>query len=201
MNSLNKFISFNFKNSQSHKSNFSSYNQNFFKKNTNINLSNDTLRLNNVFKSFFNSYELNSLTKSLLYPNFLSLINDDSDKKKLDFPIYKLFNNKFNNNNFYNLKSLNKMNYDSDLHLIDRTEEVTSTFFNDQITYKNLSAFSSNQSVSLPERYVRNFIKTSPTSSHYNYNLNLNNVNEYVNISNNNSSLSSFNFLTFSNNH
>ncbi len=200
MNSLNKFINFNFKNSEFHKNSSSSYNQNFFKKNNNITLSNDSLHLSNLFKSLHSSYELNSLNKSLLYPNFISLINDDSDKKKLNFPMYKLFNNKLGNNSFHNLNSLNKVNDLSDLYLLDKIEEVTSTFFNDQITYKNLSAFSSNQSVSLAERYVRNSIKTSPSTSHYNYTLNLNNVNEYINISNNNSSLNNYNFLIFSNN-
>jgi hypothetical protein len=142
---------------------------------------------------------LNFFNKSLLYPNYLSLINDDSDKKKINFPIYKIFNTKLNKNNFYNSNSLNKLNEINDLYLFDNNSETKNNFFNEQISYKTSTAFSPNQTVALSERYIRNSVKNSPALPHYNHNLNLNSLNDYISISNNNLSFNNYNFLNFSN--
>lgn len=201
MSSLNKLTNLNFKNSEFHKSNSPTYGHDFLKKNNNVALSSNSLRLNNLFNELHSQSSLNFFNKTLLYPNHLSTINDNSDKKKINFPMYKLFNSKLNKNNLYNLNNLNKLNELNDLYLFDNNDEIKNNFFNNQITYKSLNTFSPNQTTSLPERYIRNFIKNSPSASHFNYSSNLNTINEYISNASTSVAFNNYNFLNLSNNY
>ena len=51
----------------------------------------------------------------------------------------------------------------------DENNEFRNSIFNEQVTYKNLTMFSPNQSVSLSDRYIRNFVQNTPSISHFNY--------------------------------
>ena len=195
LTSVNKFINFNFKTKNNHQNKLNNLsNLNYFKKNNNSSVTNLFLKTNNVFNKLFSDNSLIFLNNSLTYSNFIANINDDSDKAKINHPLYKLFNNKFKKNNFYNFNNLNQLNYtNSDTSLIDSNNEFNNFFFNNSVSYKISSTFSNNQSVSSANRHIRNFIKNSPYTSNYNYSLNLNTVNDYLNNVNNTSG--------FNNNH
>lgn len=199
MTSLNKFINFNFQLNNLSFDTHSYYGNSFFKKNTSTNLSNDSIRIFNLLKTLQNNSSINPFTKNLLYSNLENLINDDSDKKKINYPFYKLFNNRLNKFNFINFSNLNKLNSLSELSIIDLNNEFKNYFSNNQITYKNLNMFSSNQGVSLSERYIRNFLQNNPSSSHYNYSLNLNTVNDDLKIANFNTDFNSYKIFNNSN--
>lgn len=200
MSSLAKFINFNFQSTLSQQNIESYYDNNFFKKNEVITTSDNSIRVSNLIKNINTSYSLDSLNKFMLYPNSSSLINDDSDKKKITYPVYKLFNAKLNQNDFNNFTNLNKLTSMSEISVIDNNSELRNSLFNEQVTYKNLTMFSPNQAISLPDRYIRNFIQNNPSSSHFNYSLNLNTLNDYLNHSNSNLNFSSYNLLNLSNN-
>lgn len=187
LNSINKFVNFNFNNNINYSNKVNQFNNySFFKKINNVNLSNFILRTNNIFfKNYFNN-DLIFLNNSLSYNNFISSINDNSDKNKINYPIYKLFNNKLKKNHFYNSSNLNQLNFNNDMFLIDSNSELNNFFFNNNVSYKNSSVFSSNQSIALSNRYIRNFIDNSSSISHYNYSLNLNTVNDYLSFANKN---------------
>jgi hypothetical protein len=186
LNSVNKFINFNFKNQTVVSDKSSNYtNSSFFKKNNNSDLNSFSLRLNNVFNNESMNNDLFYLNNSISYSNFISSINDDTDKAKLAQPIYKLFNKKLlKKNDFYNFSNINQLNSYNDLSIIDSNNEAGNHFFNNSISYKTTSVFSPNQSVSLGNRFVRNFVKNSSSTSNLNYSLNLNTINDYLDSSN-----------------
>jgi heme/copper-type cytochrome/quinol oxidase subunit 2 len=200
MNSINKFINFNFQNNLSNSSFSNYYDNNFFKKLDNSSSSSQSLRLSNLINNINAPSPIHSLNKTILYPNYLSLINDDSDKKKTNYPIYKLFNNKLNKNNFYNFNNLNKLNLLDETSIIDSNNELKNSLFNEQLTYKNLSLFSSNQSVALPDRHIRNFVQNNSSLPHLNYSLNSNSISNYTSIINSNVTSNNYNFLNLSKN-
>ncbi len=190
LTSVNKFINFNVKNNLTvGNTSKLSYNNAFFNKTNNNLIKIDELRLN----SYFNSKLINNL---ISYSNFISNINDDSDKNKIHYPIYKLFNKKLQKNYFYNFNNNNYINNNNnDLILVDNNSEIKNFFFNNNNSYKNLTLFSQNQSIALSNRYVRNFVKNSPAISHLNYSLNLNTLNNYLDSAHTNSGLNENSFL------
>jgi hypothetical protein len=107
LNSVSKIINFNYKTNiiKNTENDFSGYN--YFKKNNNSHLNVDSLRIQSIFNKL-NNFKLNN---PIIYPNTLSLFNDDSDKKKITYPINKIFNNKFSKVNLNNTTYLNKLNY------------------------------------------------------------------------------------------
>jgi len=200
LNSVNKFINFNFKNNLDYSNKFNnSQNSSFFKKNQNTSISNSSLRVNNLFNKIYSNNDLNFLNNSLSYSNFISSINDNSDKKKIFYPIYKLFNSKLKKKSFYNLTNVNQLNSYNDISLLESNTEFKTYLFNNNISYKNSSVFSTNQSVPLNSRYVRNFIQNSSSVSNYNYSLNLNTLNDYLVNANNNLGFSNNFFFNSSN--
>jgi hypothetical protein len=200
MTSVNKFINFNFQSNLNTASMDNYYDNSYFKKLPNSTMSNQSLRLMNLINDSNVSQSTYSLNKNILYPSYSTLINDDSDKKKINYPIYKLFNNKLNKNDFYNFNNLNKLNLLNEVAVIDSNNETKNSLFNEQITYKNLSAFSPNQSIALPDRHVRNFVQNNPSLSHFNYSLNLNPISNYFNAANSNVNSNNYNFLNLSKN-
>jgi len=181
LNSVNKFVNFNFKNNINFeiKTNQSN-NLNFFKKNNNLSTTSNSLRINSIFNKLHSDNNLNFFNNSLSFSNFISSINYNSDKPKLNYPMYKLFNAKLKQNKFYNYGNLNKLNSYSDLSLLDSNDESKNFFLNNNLSYKTSSAFSQNQSVSLSNRFIRNFVTNSISTTNYNYSLNINTVNDYL---------------------
>lgn len=199
LNSVKKIINFNFQNNyDSLRTNQIQF-YNFFKKQNISSFDNKSLRINYLFNMFFKSSNTQSLAKMSEYNKFISLINDNSDKKKLNYPIVKLFNKRFKKANFYNLVNLNKLNLTNDTVLIKKNNELENMLNNISINYKTAMVFSPNQSISLGNRYVRNFINSSPNLSNYNYSLNLNSINNYMLSANKQFGLNSFFFLNSSN--
>jgi len=180
LNSVNKFVNFNFKNNLSYKTNLNNLlNLNYFKKINNLNVNSSFFNLSNVFnKMYLNDFSIN-LNNSLIYSNFISNINDNSDKPKINYPFNKLFNSKLKKNNFFNFNSINQLNNSSnDSSLLDFNSENSNYFFNSNSSYKLMSTFSNNQSILSNGRFIRNFMNSSAQSSSYNYSLNLNTVND-----------------------
>ena len=180
LNSVNKFINFNFRNNINSANKVNNFNSTFFKKSSNLNLNNTSLKLMSIFNKTHNNQSLIFLNNSAVYSNFLSTINDNSDKTKINYPLYKLFNSKLKKNNFYNFDNINKLNNVSDNIILDSNNEIKNYFFNQNNSYKTLSVFSSNQSISLSNRYIRNFVQNSSSLSNYNYSTNLNTLNDYL---------------------
>ncbi len=180
LNSVNKFVNFNFKNNLSYKTNLNNLlNLNYFKKINNLSVNSSFFNLSNVFnKMYLSDFSIN-LNNSLFYSNFISNINDNSDKPKINYPFNKLFNSKLKKNNFFNFNSINQLNNNSnDSSLLDFNSENSNYFFNFNSSYKLMSTFSNNQSILSNGRFIRNFMNNSAQSSHYNYSLNLNTVND-----------------------
>ena len=200
MSSINKFINFNFQSNLLLENNNNYYDNTFFKKNQTISTSDNSIRISNLIKNINNNYSLNSLNQVVLYPNSTSLINDDSDKKKTHYPFYKLFNTKLDKNDFNNFSNLNKLNLLNEASIIDENNEFRNSVFNEQITYKNLTMFSPNQSVALSDRYIRNFVQNTPSVPHFNYSLNLNTINTYLNQSNFNPNFNNHNLFNLATN-
>jgi hypothetical protein len=72
------------------------YSLNYLEKNNfNTNNSNN-LKINHFLNNF--KYGLKNFSKFLYFNNVLQLLNDDSDKKKIFYPIYKI-------NNFFEEKA------------------------------------------------------------------------------------------------
>jgi hypothetical protein len=200
LNSVNKIINYNFKTSRNlHNlpNQISSFN--FFEKPSNLTLDNSILKLNILLNNLVYSNNFTFFNNSSIYNNFLSLINDNSDKKKISNSIFKLFNLKLKKNIFLNTSNLNLLNSSTDSTIFSSNNEIENFFFNSSKSYKIATVFSSNQSVNLTDKHVRNFVKTSPFSSHFNYSLNLNPLSNYLSLVNSNSGLSTFFFYNLEN--
>jgi hypothetical protein len=104
--------------------------------------------------------------KNQTYPKILAQFNNDSDKKKTLYPIFKT------------LAVLKKTKTLSNF-ISDKTLKITNSFFYFQknentsapFVYKNYTPFSPNQAIPLTERHLRNFTNTpaSLASEHYTF--------------------------------
>jgi len=183
LKSLNRLITFNFNNDSEVKNKFNAFNSSiFFKKHPNSGLSVNTLKLINFFDKISLKNENNNFRALLAYSNLLNLINDDTDKKKINYPIYKLFNNVYLKKNVLNdFNDLSKLKNYSDLSIL--SENSVDTFLdNSSKGYKIFSATSGNQSVTLTNRNIRNFVNTPLTVSNLNYSPLLNTLNNYLHL-------------------
>lgn len=191
-NSVQKIINFNLNFSSVFDNKINNFNNtNYFKKINNLNIESNSSRINNEFSKYFSNSNLNSYNNVLYFNKIISMLNDNSDKKNIHYPIFKLFNKKFKNK-LIKSDSINdtlSLNNSNDLN-ISLTNE-TSKFFDSDKSYKIANVFSPNQSISITNRYLRNFINTSINQTHYNYSIFLNPLNEYLNTSKNTSGLSS----------
>jgi hypothetical protein len=200
LNSVNKIINYNLKatsNIHNLPNQISSFN--FFEKPTNLTLNSSILKLNILLNNLSYSNNFNFFNNSSVYNNFFSLINDNSDKKKISHSIFKLFNLKLKKNIFLNSSNMSLLNAPSDSTIFSSNNEIENFFFNSSKSYKVATTFSSNQSVNLTNKYIRNFVQTSPFLSQYNYSLNLNSLNNYLSLVNTNSGLSTFFFYNLGN--
>jgi len=178
----------------------SNFSNNFFQKPNIFNVTNDVSRINSIFNNYFSNDNYRNLSNALNYSNLILTVNDDSDKKKITHPMYKIFNSKITNKDFYNTTNVNKLQFFTDLNIVDNNSELKNLFFNKNLSYKASSVFSSNQSVGLQERYIRNFLKNSPYSSNYNYSLNLNTIGDYLDKSNSSFGFNNLSFFNLSSN-
>src|SRR4029077_5038133 len=81
-------------------------NLNFFEKNnsfcTNVNI----LKIYNLLN--VQNFKLVELQKFIYFPSLFQSFNDDTDKKKIEFPVYKLNSLKFEKNEYANIESFFK---------------------------------------------------------------------------------------------
>lgn len=106
-------------------------------------------------------------------------------KKNLSNPIKKLFNEKFyKNNSIFKFSDFNKTNALHDMSVLN-TNDNESFFENSIKSFKNFSSSSNNNSVSIGNRNIRNFLNTSVTTSQLNYSPYLNTLNNNLTITNN----------------
>jgi len=171
--SVEKLINFNYNYNYNPSSNSSLF---FFSKFSNNSISTGSF-LNNDKLSFLNTAANSSSKSFLLFENFVNTINDNSDKKTLTNPIYKILNLKHLKLNLHNktdgLKLISNLDYLVPLNF----NENKNYFLNTNLSFKNRSSFSPNQSVMLTNKNLRSFTNISPFTNHQNYNLNYNPVN------------------------
>lgn len=191
LNSAKKVINFNLNFSSIFDNKANSFNNsNYFQKANTLNIEPNSSRIGNEFSKYFFNSNLNSYTNTVHFNKLTSIINDNSDKKNIHYPIFKLFNEKFKNKLVKGdlNKSVGSFNNANDLN-ISLLDEV-SKFFDSEKSHKISNVFSSNQSISMSNRYLRNFIQTSSNQTHYNYSISLNPLNDYLKSTKNTSGLS-----------
>lgn len=179
--SINKLINFNLKNNIKFSTEVFDLKQklNFFQ-NKNINNFNiNLLKHESILNKNNKNKTQESFSNFLIHNSYLNKINDNTDKKKLFYPLYKQFNLIFKKNNFSNLNDTNKLINFNDLTSFLNFNETNLNFNNKNLNFKQHSLFSSNQSISLTNKNIKNFINIKPNVSHLNYSLNLNSINDY----------------------
>lgn len=176
ISSVKKLINFNFKTNIIKSKN----NNNGFIFNFNTNTSHTDSNKNNFFnfinKNVFNSSLLN-VSKFMTYESFLNYINNNSDKKQLSNIYSTIFNKKINKYNFFKKENLieNKLNFEN--FLFSESNENVFEFSNKFSNVKKFDLNSSNQSILLPNRNIRNFIDNKPNKPTLNHLSNLNSIN------------------------
>nr|ASY95747.1 Cox2 [Stylonychia lemnae] len=175
VSSIKKLINFNFKTNI-----IKSKNRNNFIFNFNTNSSSTSYNENNFFnlmnKKLFTSSFLN-LSKFKTYESLLNYVNNNSDKKQLANAYSTIFNKKINKYNFFNKQQLieNKLNFEN--LIFSKSNENFSEFSNKSINVKKFDFSSSNQSILLPNRNIKNFVNNKPNKSALNHISNLNSIN------------------------
>jgi len=113
----------------------------------------------------------------------LQFLNDDSDKKKIKYPILKLdYNFKENKNlnkfkNFVNLASFDK-NY------FNYTDLLNFNLPDQSDSHKLFSLFSSNQTILTDSKGLRSFINMKPNVTTLNHDTKLTTSSSYLNLLN-----------------
>jgi hypothetical protein len=152
------------------------------------------MQLFNILNKNLYSDINNTLFKTTAYPSVLNLFNNDSDKKKLKYSIFKLFTSVNNKYNFLALNNVTNLELKNDL-TTGFSNKLLNEFTNNNISYKTYTAFSPNQAIFLENKTLRRFASIAPTSTPYNFSFSLNVVTEYLN--NNNSNLFTNNFFFY----
>jgi len=168
VSAFKKLIKLNFKSNISSRKNFSA----FFEAKTLKNQSDfsDTFSLNNNFFFFQNSKN---------YFDYLLQINNDSDKKKIQYPFLKLLNSRFFKNSTNRLNSYeftNKLNFDSDFFFSNVNQNSFFNFLNENKFNKNFDVSSSNQSFLFANRNIRSLTNLKANNTNLAYSTDLNNV-------------------------
>jgi hypothetical protein len=181
--SLLKLLKFNFSSTISNNNMFSSFsNFNYWNEsNGNFSINNKNLNIFNFFEQKTINFNKQFFKNFYFYNSYLQKINNDTDEKKILFPIKKLFNNKFKKINIFNLNNNNVINNSIQDFFIFKNNSANNSLFNNRNkTFKTFSAFSPNQSIGLKDRYIRNFLTISPHLPTLNFTPTLNSLNNYL---------------------
>lgn len=151
-NSLNKFINYN------------------LKKNNYLNNQN-----NNHDFFFFNKLFTNKLINNKVYFEDLNLVNNNSDKKQINFSFIKTFNKSFlkkikEKNNLYQF--FNNYNFESDIFLSSNNKDFFFNFNNYYFDNKKLTLNSNNQSLGFNDKKIRSLLNNKHFSRLNNLNFN-----------------------------
>ena len=196
LNSVNRLVNFNFK---SNISKASLGNSSFF---STPSLSSNQIfdnKFDSLFRKNFMSQQLASFTNFSTYFDFINKINADSDKKKTPYSLFKLFNKKLIKSDYLSKQYLFKANSDLDSVLLKDTNEVFSSFFNNNQTSKKFQLRSPNQSISTADRNLRNNSNLKFNVSNLNHSTDLNTTASYANLLNNKFELSNSLFFDLTN--
>jgi hypothetical protein len=142
----------------------------------------DSSRVFSLFNKFKPAFESAFFNKIASYPGVLQLFNDDSDKNKIKYPLYKAFNLPFKNISLLNAESSFQLDSFTDLNLFNLS--LNASVFENSATNKTFIPFSSNQSFSLVNKSLREFSSISPSISSFNSSSNLNTVSSYLSYAN-----------------
>jgi hypothetical protein len=137
------------------------------------------MQLFNILNKNLYSDIHNILFKTTVYPSVLNLFNNDSDKKKLKYSIFKLFTEVNNKYNFIGLSNVTNLELKNDL-TNGFFNKLLNEFTNNNLSYKNHTSFSPNQAVFLENKTLRRFADIAPTSTPYNFSFSLNAVSGYL---------------------
>jgi len=139
---------------------------------------------------------LKSLTRFLYFPDMTQILNDDSDRKKMRYPMLKinaLLNKKVK---FNNIENIFKTISDHDVVIFENN--LRNDVANENETYKLFTSFSSNQAFATDSKSLRKFVAFPPNLTNYNHNLNLNVVSDYLNYVNKTIATDNFFFYNLS---
>jgi len=175
VNSLNKIIKLNFKSNA-----ILDKNQNL----TFLNVKKNKNFFNSIDLFFINNNLSNSLSTSVLFQNtkfyfdFVSQINNDSDKKKIMYIPFKILNSKFSKNAqplfHYNLT--NRLNFNGDFFFSKNKQNLFAQINNNNNFNKNFDLSSSNQSFLFANRNIRSLANLKTNLSNPSYTSNLNTI-------------------------
>nr|ASY95718.1 Cox2 [Paraurostyla sp.] len=159
----------------------------------------DNTNTSNLIKLHLNFYKNQNITSNKFFFKFLNKtslldsINNDNDKKKINYPIFKLFNKKINNKN-------NNFNYSlNDLNLMKKKYQSNLFFNNKNFIFKNFFLFSTNQSTSFQNKTIKSFVNINGTLPTLNYSKKTNTLTENINFSTNSFNTNSFFFFNTNN--
>jgi hypothetical protein len=148
----------------------------YFNKTSNtINFSTNAINFLNYFNN--NSFYLRKLLK---YSSILDLINNNSDTKKIKYPLRKVLNNKLNSSEFNNAKVTKGLGF-SDFTQSIFINETLSFFYNTNKLNRTLTTNSSNFSILNSDQLISKTSKISPNSQQLNYSTGLNICNSFMN--------------------
>jgi len=138
------------------------------------------------------------LEKLLYFSNLTNSLNDDSDKKKIMYPFFKLVNI-FNKKNILSgISHFYKFNSFNDISIPSKDNESRFFFDNDK-TYKTLASFSSNQSILTASKSLRGFSNLKPNVATFNHSVGLNSLFDYQLLLKNNASTDNSIFYALNN--
>ena len=181
LNSINKFYLYNFNYDKSNNNLFTNNNffsfKNIFEDNKKINifLFFDKLQFNTLS-------DLNDFKNFFLFSNFLKVINNNSDKKRINNVLNINFNNLLKGNiSINNFSNINVLNNALEINYLKKNTEIDNLFLNNNNFYRIFSIFSNNQNVLTSNKNIRTFLSIKPQHTLINYSLELNNINEKLN--------------------
>ena len=200
LRSANKLVNYSFKNNASFPVKIDQSNRlSLLKKNSHALITPNLSRISSVFADSYSDNHLQFLTNTTSLSNFVTSINSSSAKRKISFPMWKLFNTRLKQNNFYNYYILNKLNYPSDLVLLNFNREAENFILNNNLSYKITFTLSKNQPEPLANRFVRNFTPNPISAANLNYSSSINAGNEYLKNSNSSPALNGNFYVNTSN--
>lgn len=153
-----------------------------------------TIQIRKIFSSAFPSIFDQKISKYLNYPDLLSLLNNDSDKKKIKNLFSKLFRVRYSKKTLLNSENLNKSNSRNDL-IFNDVYDADYKFF----SFKTTSLFSSNQAVPLTEHAPRRFANITLSSSNFNLSPLMTSSNSYLEFAKRGLNTSQYQYNNFKN--
>lgn len=179
LNSANKWLRFNTKFNHNFFETFKGTRfSNFFKIKSNSNLTYSSIRVNDLFHSSAPLFKLSKLSWFNSHPSIFQIINDDTETRKIYYPIFKIFNLPFKKLNLMNEAERPENLNSTDLSLF-KINEFVDVFNNTSVSYKNYLPFSPDSVVPVSNKTIRSFLKISPYVSNFNFSLNSNSYDNY----------------------